>query len=155
MANQTTSSTLAFLNEAEKTRVQEMYQMVKRKQGNIKFDDFWRQLHDCFYEGESSATEKVTHHAIVAFKKQAGRYEPTINKRTQLIGKAGPDKRKREDDSTESIPDDQCFATRKQVQDLFSLVMQLVKNTNPQKENQGQGRQGDRDCGSCKESDNY
>ena len=59
-----------------------MYQMVKRKQGNIKFDDFWRQLHDCFYEGESSATEKVTHHAIVAFKKQAGRYEPTINKRT-------------------------------------------------------------------------
>ena len=40
MANQTASST-AFLNEAEKTRVQEMYQMVNSKQGNIKFNAFW------------------------------------------------------------------------------------------------------------------
>ena len=47
---------------------------------------------------ESLATEKVTYHAKVAFEKQAGKYEPTINKRTPLVGKAGPDKQKREDD---------------------------------------------------------
>ena len=35
MANQTTSKTLDFLNEAEKTRLQEMYQMVNSKQGNM------------------------------------------------------------------------------------------------------------------------
>ena len=71
------------------------------------------------------------------------------------MGKAWPDKCKREDDPTESIPDDQRFAKRKQVQDLFSLVQQLVKNTNPQKENQGKGCQGDSDRGSFKERDNY
>ena len=43
--------------------------------------------------------EKVTHRAMVAFEKLAGRYEQTIKKRTPLMGKAGPDKRKREDDS--------------------------------------------------------
>ena len=53
------------------------------------------------------------------------------------MGKAGLDKRKREVDPTESIPDDQRFATRRQVLDLFSLMGQLVKNTNPQKESQG------------------
>ena len=79
----------------------------------------------------------------------------TINKKTPLVGKAGPDKRKREDDQKESILDDQRFATRKQIQDVFSLVGQLVKNTNPQKENQEQGRQGDRDHGSFKERENY
>ena len=52
MTNQTTSSTLAFLNEAEKTQVQEMYQRVNVKQGNIKFKTFWRQLRDCFAEFE-------------------------------------------------------------------------------------------------------
>ena len=84
MANQTTSSTLAFLNKAQTIRVQEMYQMVNRKQGNIKFDAFWRQLRDCFDKSESlSATEKINYHAMVAFEKPAGRYdEPTMNKRT-------------------------------------------------------------------------
>ena len=71
---------------------------------------------------------------MVAFDKAAGRYEPTFNKRTPLIGKAGPDQRKREDDPAESIQDDQRFATRKQVQDLFSLVGQLIKNTSPERE---------------------
>ena len=88
MANQTTSSTLACINEAEKIRVQEMYQLVNRKQGNIKFDVFWRQLlvRGCFDESGSLATEKVTHHAMVAFQKLA-----RINKRTPLMGKAGPE----------------------------------------------------------------
>ena len=70
------------------------------------------------------------------------------------MGKAGSDKRKRED-PTESVQDDQRLATRKEVEDLFSLMVQLVKITNPQKENQGQGRQGDKDSGSFKERDNY
>ena len=100
---------------------------MNRKQGNIKFDTFWRQLHDCFFEGESSATGKATHHAMVAFKKQLGRYEPTIIKSTPLMGKAGSDKRKRED-PTESVPDDQRLATRKEVEDLFSLMVQDYKS---------------------------
>ena len=43
--------------------------------------------------GESSANEKVTHHAIVGSKKPAGSFEPTIYKRTPLMGKVGPNKR--------------------------------------------------------------
>ena len=62
-----------------------------------------------------------------------GRYEPTINKRTPLMGKAGPDKRKREDYQIESILDVQRLATHKQVRDLISLVVQLVKNTDTRK----------------------
>ena len=54
MANKTNSSTHAFLDEAEKIRIQEMYQMVICKQGIIKFDAFWRQVRrqllDCFDE---------------------------------------------------------------------------------------------------------
>ena len=65
--------------------------MVNSKQGNIKFDPFWKQLRDCFDGGKSSATEKVAHHAIVVSEKPAGRYELTMNKRTPLMGKAGPD----------------------------------------------------------------
>ena len=65
---------------------------------------------------------------MAAFKTQEGRYELTINNRTQhiMMGKVGPDKRKREDDPTKPMLDDQRFATRKQVQDLFSVVRQLV-----------------------------
>ena len=71
------------------------------------------------------------------------------------MGKAGLDKRKCEDNQIESILDDQRLVTHEQVRDLFLLVGQLVENTNPQKEDQEQGRQGDRDRGSFKERDNY
>ena len=48
MANQTTASILlAFLNEAEKTRLQELFQRMNTNQGHITFDAFWRQLRDC------------------------------------------------------------------------------------------------------------
>ena len=43
---------------------------------------------ELFNEGELLATEKATHYAMVAFDKQAGRFELTINMRTPLIGKA-------------------------------------------------------------------
>ena len=59
---------------------------------------------------------------MVAFEKPAGRYEPTINKRTPLMGKAGPDKRKREVNQIEAFLDDQRLATHNQVRDLFPLV---------------------------------
>ena len=71
------------------------------------------------------------------------------------MGKAGLDKRKCEDNQIESILDDQRLVTHEQVRDLFLLVGQLVENTNPQKEDQEQGRQGDCDRGSFKERDNY
>ena len=83
-----------------------------------------------------------------------GRYEQTINKLTPLVGTLGPDKHKREDNQIEAILDYQRLATHKQVLDLFSLVGQLVKNANPQKENQGQGRQRDRYRGNHKEREN-
>ena len=63
--------------------------MVNSKQGNIKFDPFWKQLRDCFDGGKSSATEKVAHHAIVVSEKPAGRYELTMNKRTPIMERLG------------------------------------------------------------------
>ena len=94
---------------------------------------------------------------MVTFEKQAGKYEPTTNKRTQasLVGKAELDKCKREDDQIEAILDDQCTASQKLLRDPFSLVAQLVKNQKVQKENQGQGRQGDCNRSDYKERDNY
>ena len=41
------------------------------------------------------------------------------------------------------------------IMQLSLVVGQLVQSTNPQKENQGQGHQCDRDRGSFKERDNY
>ena len=79
------------------------------------------------------------------FEKPASKYPPTIDKRTQLTGKAGPEKRKREDDNTEPSTDDNGFVMNKRFNDLLSVVGQIVKSTNPQKLNQGQGRRGDRD----------
>ena len=90
---------------------------------------------------------------MVMFEKPEGKYQPTVDKRTQLTGKAGPEKSKREDDNPESTADDTCFVTDKRFNDLFSLVGQLVKNSNLQNENQGLGRRGDRDRGYYKERD--
>ena len=72
------------------------------------------------------------------------KYSPTIDKRTQLTGKAGPEKSRREEDNPKSAADDNQYVTNKRFNDLFSLMGQLVKNSNLQNENQGQGRRGDR-----------
>ena len=127
--------------------------MIDGKSGNIKFDLFWRRLRNCFDEDDSSDQAKDTHHAMVAFEnlKQASKYQSTIDKRTQLTGKAGPEKRKREDDNSEPSADDSRFVTNKKFNDLFSFAGQILKNTNSQKENQGQGRRGDSDRGYNKE----
>ena len=89
MDNQTTSTALAPLSEGEKNLIQELYRMIENKSGNIKFDLFWRRFRNCFDEEDSLEQDKVTHHAMVAFKKPVGKYQPTIDKRTQLTGKAG------------------------------------------------------------------
>ena len=149
MDNQTTSTALAPLSEGEKNRIQELYRMIENKPGNIKFDLFWRRLRNCFDDEDSSAQDKVTHH--VAFDKPLEKYSPTIDKRTQLPGKAGPEKSKREEDNPKSAADDNQYVTNKRFNDLFSLMGQLVKNSNLHKENQGQGRRGDRDRGDYKE----
>ena len=81
---------------------------------------------------------------MVAFEKQAGKCLTTIDKRTQLTGKARPEKRMREDDNSESTADCYRYVTNKRFNDLFSLMGQIVKNTNSQKENEGQGRR--RNC---------
>ena len=153
MDNQTTSTALAPLIEGEEKRVREFYCMIRNKSGNIKFDLFWRCLRNCFDKDDSSAHDKASHHAMVAFEKLEGKYPPTIDKRTQLTGnlKLGPEKRKREDDNPESTSDKNCFVTNKRFNDLFSFVGQLVKTSNLQKENQGQGRRGNRDRGYYKE----
>ena len=91
----------------------------------------------------------------MAFEKPASKYQPTIGKRTQLTGKPGPEKRKCEDDNTEPSTDDNRLVTKKRFNDLLLVVGQIVKNTNPQKENQGQGRRGDRDRGYNKEKEIY
>ena len=49
---------------------------------------------------------------MVAFEKPAGKYPSTIDKRTQLTGKAGlagPEKCKREDDNSEPSADDNWY----------------------------------------------
>ena len=74
---------------------------------------------------------------MVAFKKPESKYQSTIDKRTQLTGKAGPEKRKREDDNSEPSADYNRYVANKRLNDLFSLVGQIVKNTNSKKENQG------------------
>ena len=119
--------------------------MIDSKGGNIKFNLFWRRLRNCFDEDETPEQAKLSYHAMVAFEKPASKYPPTINTRTQLTGKEGPEKRKREDDNTEPSTDDNGFVTNKRFNDLLSVVGQIVKNTNPQKENQGQGHRGDHD----------
>ena len=48
MSNKTTAGVLSFINEAEKTRVRELYSRVILKDGDIRFDAFWHQLRDCF-----------------------------------------------------------------------------------------------------------
>ena len=151
--NQQTSIALAPLSEGEKSLIQELYCMINAKSGNIKFDVFWlcpRILaRNCFDEDGSSDQIKVTHHAMVTFEKPAAasKHPSTIYKRTQLTGnlKAGPEKRKREDDNSEPSADDNLYVTNKRFHDLCSLVGQIVKNTKSQKENQRQGRQGDRE----------
>ena len=60
---------------------------------------------------------------MVVFDKQVGKYQPTIDKRTQLSAKAGPEKSKREEDNPESA---NLYVTNKRFNDLFSLVGQLV-----------------------------
>ena len=80
---------------------------------------------------------------MVAFEKPASKYQSTIDKRTHLMGKAGPEKRKREDDNSEPSADDNRYVTNKKFNDLFSLVGQILKNTISEKENQGQGCRGD------------
>ena len=117
--------------------------MIDGKSGNIKFDLFWRRLRNCFDEDDSSDQAKVTHHAMVAFEKQASKYQLTIDKRTQITGKVGPEKRKREDDNSEHSADDNRYVTNMRFNDLFSLVGQILKNNNSQKEHQGQGRRRD------------
>ena len=93
-SNQQTSIALAPLSEGEKNSIQELYRMIDGKSGNIKFDLFWRRLRNCF--DEESKQAKDTHHAMVEFEKQASKYQSTIDKRTQLTSKAGPENRKRD-----------------------------------------------------------
>ena len=145
MNNQQTSPALSSLSEGEKSRIQELYRMIDTKGGNIKFDLFWRRLRNCFDEDESPEQAKLSYHAMVAFEKSASKYQPTIDERTQHTVKAGPEKCKREDDNAEPSTDDNGFVTNKRFNDPLSVVGHIVKNTNPQKENQGQGRRGDRD----------
>ena len=59
---------------------------------------------------------------MVVFEKLASKYLPTIDKRTQLTGKEGPEKRKREDDNAEQSTDDNGFFTNKRFNDLLSVV---------------------------------
>ena len=155
MDNQQTSIALASLSEREKIRIQELYRMIDGKSGNIKFDLFWRRLRNCFDEDDSSDQAKVAHHAMVAFEKPSSKYPWTIDTRTQLTGKAGPEKCKREDDNSEPAADDNLYVTNKRFNDLLSLVGQIAKNTNSQSENQGQGRRGDRDRGYNKDREPY
>ena len=46
---------------------------------------------------------------MVAFDKQVGKHPLTIDKRTQLIAKAGPEKSKREEENPEYAADDDCY----------------------------------------------
>lgn len=102
------------------------------KYGNIsliRLDAFSRQLRDRFDEVVKQASDirlttsdKVTHQAVVAFEKPIDTLEPTINKRTPLIGTAGPAKRKRDDDLVDPALDDQRYATAKHVRDLSYLI---------------------------------
>ena len=87
---------------------------------------------------------------MVAIDKQVGKHQPIIDKRIQHTDKAGPQKSKREDDNPESTAEDNRYAANI---DLFLLLGQLVKNSNLQKEIQGQGRRGDSDHGNYKELD--
>lgn len=64
----------------------------------MKFDMFRRLLRDCFDPARPLLDNVAHHHAMVAFEKQPKKIEPTINKRTPLVGTAGPEKRKREDE---------------------------------------------------------
>ena len=92
-------------------------------------------LRNYFDEEDSSDQSKVTHHAMVAFEKPASKYPSTIVKRTQFTAKAGPEKRKRENDNSGPSADDNRYVTNKRCNDLFSLTGQIVKNTNSEKEN--------------------
>ena len=104
MNNQQTSTALAPLSEGEKNCIQELYRMIDGKSGDIKFELFWRRLWNCFDEDDSSDQPRATHHAMmVAFEKPASKYSSTIDKKTQLTGKAGSEKRKREDDNSEAF----------------------------------------------------
>ena len=141
--NQTTSTALAPLSDGEKNHIQELYRMIETESGNSKFDLFWRRLRNCFGKDDSYAHNKVIHHRMVVSEKLAGKYATTIDKRTQHTGKVGPEERKREDDNPESTADDKRSVTIKRFNGLFSLKEQMVKITNSQKENQGQGCRGD------------
>ena len=134
--------------------------MIDGKEGNIKFDLFWRRLRHCF-DAEDSSDQKLIQNNIMPWWRSRNRRASVRRLWTrgpntvQLTGKAGPEKRKHEDDNSEPSADDNQYVTNKRFNDLFSLMGQIVKNTNSQKENQGQGRQGDCNSGYNKEREPY
>ena len=131
--------------------------LIDAKSGNIKFDLFWQHLRNCFDENDSLDQTKVTHHVMLAFEKPASKCLSTIDKKSQLTGKVGPEKRKDEDDNSKPSADDNWCVMNKRFNELFPLMGQIVKNTNSpsQKENQGQGRRGDSDRRYNKERETY
>ena len=118
---------LSSLNKREKIHIQAFYRKVEKKHGKYPFKTFWMRLRDCFHADEVSTSDQVTQHPIVAFEKPAGRYhlryEPTINKQAPLVGKAGPEKRKREnDDLSDSVQEDQHSGLQKQIMKAMFFI---------------------------------
>lgn len=88
----------------------------------------------------------------MALEKSGGRCESTINKRTQLTGKLGPDERKREEDRIKAIlVDSSTINTNDSIASIAETSTRPIlchgtasQKSKIQKENQGQGHQSDR-----------
>jgi hypothetical protein len=141
--NQISTEGMEPLSESEKSRMRSLYNRVQARRGDIPIASFWVQLRDCFDQPpvpagqpqvamRASIPESALQHALAAFyEKQGGRFDPTYDKRTPLVGKAGPP-RKRDEPPQDSSSDDLLPATRKQVRDLFSMLGQVAKGQRDQ-----------------------
>ena len=63
------------------------------KLGIVKYEAFWTRLRNCFEE--TAVLTTVKDHWRLHFTKW-WKSDPTLNQRTQVVGKAGPEKRKRD-----------------------------------------------------------
>ena len=143
MTNVSNQAGSSGFSERTKGRIIDLLKRVNERLETVTLIHFKTLLRDCF---DPIPLESVTHHAIVAFDKSGPpkKFDATINQRQPLLGTAGQAKSKRRREDSAEAQDDQQYATVKQFKDLMSLVGQVVQNTNPQKENQGQGRQGNK-----------
>ena len=154
--NQISTEGMDLLSESEKSRIRGLYNRVQARRGDIPIASFWVQLRDCFDQSSAATVKPQTamrasiplesslQHALAAyFEKQSGKFDSTYDRRTPLVGKAGPP-RKKDEQPQDSSSDDLLPATRKQVRDLFSILGQVAKGQRDQeRENRGQptGRQ--------------